>query len=386
MNIYLDHNATSPLRPEVRDHWWGLLGENLGNPSSLHAGGRRARAVVDEARERVAGALGVPEQDVIFTPSGSAANSLILLGGVRAQGPDCGLVTSTVEHAAVLEPAAALERAGHFVERVTVDREGRVEASRLAAAVAKHAGPAWVSVMAANNEVGTCAPIASIAEAVRATGRQVWIHTDAVQALGKVPVDLPSWDVDAATLSAHKVGGPIGVGILIVREELSVQPLIYGGGQERGLIAGTEDVARCSAAAVAVELAVRECDANRAALAERTKSLWLTLQQRIPGVELHGPALESTERLPNTLNIGLPGIDGRVLVTRLDLEGLSTSAGSACASGAIEPSHVLLAMGYPESEARAALRLSVGRNTTQDDVDRAAAMLARVAEAAPRSC
>lgn len=385
MNVYLDHNATSPLRPEVRDHWWGLLGENLGNPSSLHVSGRRARAVVDEARERVAEALGVPEQDVIFTPSGSSANSLILLGGVRAQGPKGGLVTSTIEHAAVLEPAEALERSGHFVERVPVDREGRVEASAVAAAVEKHAGPTWVSVMAANNEVGTCAPIASIAKTARGTGRDVWVHTDAVQCLGKMPIDLPGWDVDAATLSAHKVGGPLGVGILIVREELTIEPLIYGGGQERGLIAGTEDAARCSAAALAVELAVQECQALRQTLRQRTQSLWQALQERIPGVELHGPALESTERLPNTLNIGLPGIDGRVLVTRLDLEGLSTSAGSACASGAIEPSHVLLAMGYPESAARAALRLSVGRETTQDDVMRAASMLARIAEAAPRT-
>ncbi len=385
MNVYLDHNATSPLRPEVRDHWWGLLGDNLGNPSSLHVSGRRARAVVDEARERVAGALSVPEQDVIFTPSGSSANSLILLGGVRAAGLECGLITSTIEHAAVLEPAEALERAGHFVERVPVDREGRVEASAVAAAVAKHTGPLWVSVMAANNEVGTCAPIASIAKAARGAGRRVWIHTDAVQCLGKLPIDLPSWDVDAATLSPHKVGGPLGVGILIVREELPIEPLIYGGGQERGLIAGTEDAARCSAAALAVELAVQEGHEIHESLRERTQSLWQALQERIPGVELHGPALECAERLPNTLNIGLPGIDGRVLVTRLDLEGLSTSAGSACASGAIEPSHVLLAMGYPESEARAALRLSIGRNTTQADVTRAADMLARVAQAAQRS-
>lgn len=379
MNVYLDHNATSPLRPEVREHWWGYVGENLGNPSSLHTSGRRARAIVDEARERIAGVLHVPEQDVIFTPSGSAANGLVLLGGVRARGKGCGLITSAIEHAAVLEPAAALEREGHSVQRLAVDREGRLAPERVAEAVAGHPGPTWVSVMAGNNEVGTCHQIGSISEATRQLGRDVRIHTDAVQALGKRKLDLGAWHVDAATLSPHKVGGPPGVGVLILRDGLEVEPLVHGGAQERGLVAGTEDAARCSAAAFAIELAVQECEANQARLRELTHALWAGLAERIPQVRLHGPPLDAPDRLPNTLNIGLPGMDGKVLVTRLDLEGLSTSAGSACASGAVEPSHVLLAMGYSTQEARAALRLSVGVSTTPQDIDRAVEILVRVA-------
>lgn len=378
MTVYLDHNATAPLREEVRELWVERLGSSPANPSSLHAAGRTARAWIDEAREQVAEALNVPENGVIFTPSGSAANNLALLGGVRRDGS--GLVVSSIEHAAVLEPAAALEREGHPVARLPVDREGRVAPEQAAGALEGLGETPWVSVMAANNEVGTCQQLADIGDACRGVRGGVRVHTDAVQALGRVRVDLGAWGVNAASFSAHKVGGPVGLGVLVLREDTEIDPLVHGGGQERGLVAGTEDAARCSAGALAIELAVREQEEAGRTMLARTRELWSGLRERIPGLELHGRPLDAPDRLPNTLNVGLPGLDGRILVTRLDLAGLATSAGSACASGAVEPSHVLLAMGFDESRARSGLRLSCHARTTREDVRNAIEILARVYE------
>jgi len=236
-----------------------------------------------------------------------------------------------------------------------------------------------VSVQAANNEVGTLGPLADLGDGLAdwGPGPRPWLHTDAVQALGRVPLELARWGVDLATLSAHKLGGPLGMGVLVRRGAVPLLPLLTGGEQEGGLRPGTEDVAGAVATAVAVELAVEERDAHAARLKELEGQLWSDLSSRVPGVRLLGPPPTASDRLPGTLNVLLPGVDGKVLVTRLDLEGLEASAGSACASGSLEPSHVLMAMGLAEHEARAGLRLSLGRTTSWADVRQAVDILVK---------
>lgn len=371
---YLDHNATTPMRPEVRARLAELASGPPLNASSVHASGRRARQLLDEARERVAGALGVLEDEIVFTGGGTEANNLAVMGAVRAAGPGAVLATTAVEHSSVLGPAAALEAEGHPVHRVPVDAEGRPAAE----AVLKAArGARVLSVMAANNEVGALGPLAAIGAGLAELPpreRPVF-HTDAVQALGRVPVELCAWRADLASFSAHKVGGPQGVGVLYRRKGTALLPLGHGGGQETGLRPGTENVAGIVAGALAVELAVLE----QAELAARTRALsaalWHEVRVSLPSASLLGPAIDSAERLPNTLCLSIPGAEGRVLVTRLDLAGLEVSAGSACASGALEPSHVLTAMGLDEERARAGLRISLGRTTSEQDIHTAVDIL-----------
>jgi len=374
--IYLDHNATTPIRPEVLTLWQELTSEGLANPSSLHASGRRARHLVDEARERVAAALGVAEDEITFTTGATEANSVALLGCLRPLGSRAGLVTTETEHASVLEAASRLEREGHPVARVGVDERGVLDSDALLAGV-RSFDCRLVSVQTANNETGALQPIGELAD--RLTGERAsnrpWLHVDAVQSLGKVPVQLSAWGISLATFSAHKLGGPPGVGVLVCARGTPVEPLTYGGGQEGGLWPGTESVASIAAAARAIELAVEEQERYRARTSELTRGLWERLRARIDGLRVVGPPVEAEERLPNTLNVLIPGTDGRVLVTALDLHGLEVSAGSACASGALEPSHVLIAMGYAHEAARAALRITLGRTTTASDCARAVDIL-----------
>jgi len=380
MRVYLDHNATSPLRPEARALWLEVSDALGGNPSSLHLSGRRARAAVDLARERVARALNVSEDELVFTAGGTEAINLALQG-VAAAGEPRGLVTTAAEHSAVLETSRALELRGHPLHLLDVDRRGRPVLAGLAGLLESQ-GVGLVSVMAANNEVGSLADLpavaAILADAARAAGgRRAVFHTDAVQALGRIPVDLAAWGVDVACFSAHKVGGPRGVGVLWRRAGTSLAPTVYGGGQESALRPGTEDVAGIAAAALAIELAVAE----QAEFEEHTSALvellWRDVERALPGVQRIGPGLDE-RRLPNTLALLVPGTDGKVLVTRLDLEGLEVSAGSACASGAIEPSHVLRAMGYDEDEARSGLRLSLGKNTSREECKHVARLLKKL--------
>jgi len=369
--VHLDHNATTPLRPEAREALLGALDELQGNPSSVHAAGRAARAQLDVARERVAGALGVLEDDVIFTSGGTEANNLALLGALRHR-PGAALVLPSTEHSSVLEPAARLEEEGHPVRRVPVDPAGRVDPE---AVVAEAQGAALVSLAAANNEVGTLGPLARVAGALAEQPQRSLLHTDAVQALGRVPLDLDG--VDLASFSAHKVGGPVGVGVLVRRTRQTLVPNVWGGGQEQGLRPGTENVSAIVAAAVAIEAAVAEQETFAARATKQVMNLWEGLKGAFPEARLLGPPLDAHDRLANTINVLLPAVDGRVLVTRLDLAGLEASAGSACASGSLEPSHVLLAMGLDEERARAGLRLSVGRTTNEEDVRNAVEILRR---------
>jgi cysteine desulfurase len=379
--VYLDHNAATPLRPEVRALLGELLETPLANPSSLHASGRRARHLIDEARARCAAALGVHEDEVLFTSGGTESSNLALTGVLRPAGTAAGLATSAIEHSAVLATAAALEREGHPVARVGVDAAGRLDPAALEAAIARPA-TALVSIQRANNEIGVVHALERVVALARGRkGRPALVHTDAVQALGRATLPLGPDGVDLASLSAHKVGGPPGVGILVRRRGVALAPLLHGGDHEAGLRPGTENAAGIACAALAVELAAREREAHSARMAALSRILWEELASRLPEARLIGPPLDAPDRLPNTVCVALGSMDGKVLVTRLDLEGLEVSAGSACASGALEPSHVLRALGLDENAARAGLRLSLGWNTTRAECKRAVDVLVKVARA-----
>jgi cysteine desulfurase len=364
--VHLDHNATTPLRPEARAEFLRAADTLGGNPSSVHASGRAARAELDDARERIAAALGVEGEELIFTSGGTEANNAAVFGGLPKDSP---LYISALEHSSVREAALALQLAGREVHTLPVDQAGRLDVAAMKAAVEGKSG-GLLSVMAANNELGTVSPLDEVRlvlEGLPASSRPLW-HADCVQMLGKLPLAPRELGLDLASFSAHKVGGPLGVGILWCAKSAALTPRLVGGGQESGLRSGTENLPAIAAAAVAIELAVAE----QASYKERTAALaahfWRELQGSLPTARLLGPPLESDERLPNTLCILLPGADGRVLVPRLDLEGLEVSAGSACSSGSIEPSPVLLALGHSQAEARAALRLSLGRETSAEDL------------------
>lgn len=378
MGVYLDHNATTPLREEVGLRMRALEAQGLGNPSSLHDSGRRARQVIDAAREQAAAALGVHEDTLTFTSGGTEANHLALLGAMRGLPGPGTLVTTAIEHSSVLGPAEALAREGHRWIQLGVDRRGQPDIEALCEAAA---GARLVSVMAGNNEIGVCPPLAAIAARLpeRELGRRVWLHTDAAQAVGRI--ELPWEQLDLATISAHKFGGPLGVGILVHRPGVRLEPLLYGGGQESGLRPGTENAPAIAGCALALELACRERESFALRVHALALRLWSRLSQNVPSLELLGPPLSvdgpQPDRLPGTLNILAHDVDGKVLVTRLDLDGLEVSAGSACASGSLEASHVLLALGLDETRSRAGLRVSLGRSTSAEDVDTAVEILRR---------
>jgi cysteine desulfurase len=374
--VYLDHNSTTPLRAEARERWLEVADELGGNPSSLHARGRRARQHVDEAREQVAAALSCREEEVIFTSGGTESNNAALWG-VLAAGAG-GLVTTGIEHSSILEPARALERRGVPLELLPVDARGVPRVEELEGLV-RGAAPALVSIAAANNEIGSIAPLARIAGALEeAASPRPLLHTDAAQALGRIPVDLCGWGVDLASFSAHKIGGPLGTGVLWKRHGLSLEPLLRGGSQEAELRAGTEDVAGIAAAALAFELAVREQEGYALRVSTLCRDLWKKLAGASCALRLVGPPIGSAQRLPNTLCVLVEESDGKVLVTQLDLEGLEVGAGSACASGSLRPSHVLLCLGLDEERARSAIRLSIGRESTWEDCAQAVDILEKV--------
>lgn len=377
MHVYLDHNATTPLRPEAREAFLEALDRVRGNPSSVHAPGRAARMLLDEARERLAGALGVLEDELAFTSGGTEADNWAILGGLASLGADAHLVTTPMEHPAVRVAAEEALRVGIPVEWAPVDAWGRVDLDRMVA-LAQPGG--MVAAMAANSEVGTLTNVSELAERLRArfgTGPRPLLFSDAVQALGRIPVDLRAWNVDLAAFSAHKVGGPLGVGVLYRRTGTALEPRLVGGGQEGGLRSGTENVPAIVAASVAFELAIQEQAVFHSAVGEIMGKMWKKLVENVPGVVLNGPPIDSHERLPNTLNVRLPGAQGQVLVTQLDLQGLHASAGSACSSGSVEPSAVLRAMGQTDEHARAGLRLSAGRTTTEQETHTAVEILSK---------
>ncbi len=378
MAIHLDHNATTPLRPEVRELMLELLDEGLGNASSVHATGRRSRAVIDVARERVAGALEVQEDEVVFTGGGTESNNLALFGAhaalSAATASPARIVTSRLEHAAVLEPVRQLASGGAPATFVTNDARGHVDPEHVAAA-AGSGGPVIVSLMAANNEVGSVVDLPAVRDALGCRAGLV-LHTDAVQLLGKRPSAGLLSHVDLASFSAHKVGGPVGVGLLLRKEGVRLVPRAFGGAQEAELRPGTENAAAIGAAALAIELAVQETQAFAARSSALLERFWAELRAALPDVRLNGPPLSSPDRLPNTINVSFPSAgDARMLVARLDLAGLEVSAGSACASGSLEPSHVVEALGHERTRAVSALRVSTGRSTDARELSTAVDIL-----------
>jgi cysteine desulfurase len=366
--VYLDHNATTPVDPRVLDAMLPFLREDYGNPSSLHWFGQRARAAVEHARRQVAGLVGADPAEVVFTASGSESDNMALRGAAtKARPPRARVVCSAVEHHAVLNTVRAMREEGRPVAIARVGEDGVLDLDDLAAKVDE--ATAVVSVMLANNETGVLEPVAEAARIARARGALV--HCDAVQAAAKVPIDVRALDVDLLTLSAHKIYGPKGAGCLYVRRGTPMAPLVRGGAQERNRRAGTENVAGIVGFGTAAALAGEALDAGRvAALRDALEARLLA----IPGVRRNGDG----PRVPNTTNLSFEGVDAEALLIALDLEGVAASTGAACAAGGIEPSHVLRAMGQPPERVQSSLRLSLGRGTTQDDVDRAADVISAV--------
>jgi cysteine desulfurase len=368
--VYLDHNATTPVDPLVLEAMLPYLREQYGNPSSLHWFGQRARAAVEEARAQVAALVGAEPTEIVFTASGSESDNMALRGvAAKAREPRRGVVVSAIEHHAVLNAVRALREEGVPVAVARAGPSGVVDVDDLAARVDERT--ALVSLMLANNETGVLQPVAEAARLARERGALV--HCDAVQAAGKVPIDVRALGVDLLTLSAHKLYGPKGAGCLVVRRGTPMAPLVRGGGQERNRRAGTENVAGIVAFGAAARLAAEGLDREAArvgALRDRLEARLLAL----PGAEVNGRG----PRLPNTANVSFAGAEAEELLIALDLEGIAVSTGAACAAGAVEPSHVLRAMGFAPGRVQSSLRLSLGRTTTEEDVDRAAAIIAAV--------
>lgn len=374
MPIYLDHAATTPLRREALEAMLPYLTQSFGNASSPHSFGRIARAGMDEAHERVAQAIGAQPREIVFTSGGSEANNLALKGAAwasKARGHR--IVSSAVEHHSVGHTLRYLEKFGFEIVELPVDRYGRVNPYDVEAAITPKT--ILVSIMLANNEVGTIQPIAEIAAIVH-RHKGVLMHTDAVQAAAHLPLDMAALDVDLLSLAGHKFEGPKGVGALYVRHGTNILAQQQGGSQERYRRAGTEDVASAIGMAEALELAVAERPAVGPAMRARRDALAAQLTA-IEGVCETG---HSTERLPHVVSVVVAGVTGASVVMALDLDGLACSTGSACATGSTEVSHVLAAMGYPEEEARGALRLSLGRTTTDAEIEEAGRLVALAIE------
>lgn len=360
--VYFDHNATTPLHPTALEAMLPYLHEQYGNPSSRHEYGRAARRAVDEAREQVAEAVGAHPTEVVFTSGGSETNNLFLKGGAASRRP--GLIAvSAVEHPCIARPAEQLARQGWALHTIAVDGEGRIAEADYAAALAKK--PALVSVMLANNETGVLQDVPGLATAARASG--AWFHSDAVQVLGKLPLDfraLNAAGVHALTVSSHKIGGPKGAAALILDKRVELQPLIAGGGQERNLRSGTENVAAIVGFGRACALAAANVKQNQRWLADLRQQLEAGLASQ--GARIFG---RDAERLPNTSYFGFAGVDGETLVGHLDRAGFAVASGAACSSANPEPSKVLLAMGVAPDLARSAVRVSLGPANTREQIE-----------------
>ncbi len=375
--VYLDNAATTPVRPEVLEAMLPYLGKDaFGNPSSAHRFGRTARAGVEEAKRTIALALGVEPGQVIFTSGGTEADNLAVIGSAlaaRDRGGPFRVAVAATEHKAVLAAAHAVQHLGGDEVVLPVDASGVVEEAAVERALAS--GVAVVSVMWVNNEVGTIQPVARVA--ARCCEAEVPFHTDAVQALGKVPVSLKDVGCTLVTISGHKIGAPKGIGALIVRDRHAVEAIIHGGGQQFGLRPGTENVPGIIGLGRAVELAARE----QAEFAATVRALRDELERRLldvlPDAVINGAR---AERAPHVANVAIPGTDSEALLMHLDLAGIACSSGSACSTGAVEPSHVLSAMGVPRELGVAALRFSFGKDSGAEDVEAVVAALPRIVE------
>lgn len=373
MRIYLDHNATTSPRPEVIDLVTRVLRDTWGNASSVHAYGQQAKSVLDEARIRVATLIGADPAEVVLCGSGTESDNLAIRGAaeVQAEAGRRHLVTTAIEHEAVRATMAALGRRGFRITTIPVDASGIVSVDAVREAVTPDT--ALVSVMHANNEIGTLQPIAEIAAIARASG--ALMHTDAVQTAGRIPVDVRALGVDLLTLSAHKFHGPKGAGALFIRRGVRLAPTLTGGRQERGRRSGTEPVATYAGMGLAAELAQAALADEPGRLALLRDRLETALLAGIPDTVRNGAA---SPRVPNTTNLSFAGVESESLLIGLDLEGVAVSSGSACSSGTLEPSHVLRAMGCSHARALGSVRFSLGASTTEDGIDHAIDVVVRV--------
>jgi cysteine desulfurase len=380
MPIYLDHNAGAPLRAEAIAAISRLLIEGGGNPSSVHRAGQRSRKMLEAARTQVAAVIGANPRQVVFTSGGTESNNLAIFGAITASPRRRKIVSSEIEHSSILTPLAELERRGFEVMRIAPDSDGRIDPARVIAAL--DAGTALVTLGLANSEVGTIQDLAPLAFACAKTG--ALFHVDAAQALGRIPVDVGALGCDLMTLSGHKLGAPAGIGALYVREAARIAPVALGGPHESGMRAGTQNLLGAVAFGAAAEVAVNSMRAEPERIGVLTTTLLARLHDAIPGLRLNGP---TAGRLPNTLNLTFPGVLGESMLIALDLEGVEVSMGSACAAGAVEPSHVLRAMGRSVADARSSLRISLGWNNTAEQIDAVATIIPavwrRVAAAEP---
>lgn len=370
--IYLDWNATAPLLEGVREAMVEALGEVPGNASSVHQEGQEARAVVERARRAVAGAVDAPGRAVVLTGGATEANNQVLRSHV-ARAEDPAVVCTAVEHPSVLEVVEQLGAEGHEVAVCPVDGEGRIDLNWLEDRLRE--GASLVSAMWANNETGNVHPVGEIADLAHEHGAR--LHVDATQALGRMPIDFSASGADLMTLSFHKMGGPKGIGAIVVREEVEIDPLLRGGHQERGRRPGTENVpaaAGLEAAAQAVDRRVADWSGR---LEELRETFLEILEREAEAFEVRG---DPDAHLPNTLNVAFPGIDGEDFLLALDLEGVSASSGSACTAGSLEPSHVILAMGYEHEDARRSVRFSFGPTTDRDELVEAGERIGRIVD------
>jgi cysteine desulfurase len=365
--IYMDHAATTPVRPEVMAAMQPYFSEKFGNPSSLYALAQEARDAVAEARERVAEVLNCRPSEVVFTGNATESNNAALKGVAYAmQGRGRHIITSAVEHHSVLHPLEQLEKEGFEVTILPVDRYGAVDPAAAERAVREDT--VLVSVMLANNEVGTVQDVAEISRRVKAKaaalGGEIYVHTDAVQAAGKLPLDVKALGVDLLSLTGHKIYAPKGVGLLFVRRGTPLEPLLAGGGQERQRRSGTENVPYIVAMAVALDLAESEREEFCARSGRLRDMIESAILERLPGTKLNG---HPQDRVASITNLSFPGVEGEPVLLGLDFQAIAASSGSACSSASLEPSHVLTAMGVPAELAVGSLRLSLGRETTEED-------------------
>jgi cysteine desulfurase len=382
---YLDHAATTPMLPEALDAYVAAARE-IGNPSSLHAAGRGARRLVEESRERIAAVLGARPSEVVFTSGGTESDNLATKGvfwARRAADPRRSrVVASSVEHHAVLDSVDWLgSHEGAQVSWLPVDASGRVAVSGFADLLARHGERiAVVSVQWANNEVGTVQPVPELARLAVEAG--IPFHTDAVQAIGQIPVDFAASGAAALTLTGHKLGGPVGVGALLLGRDVSCTPLLHGGGQERDVRSGTLDTPGVVAFAVAVEAAVKTQQEYATRVAALRDDLVVRVRRAVPDAIYNG---DPAERLPGNAHFSFPGCEGDALLLLLDAQGIACSTGSACSAGVAQPSHVLLAMGADDGRARSSLRFTLGHTSTRADVDALLAALPGAVERARRA-
>ncbi|HEU5173374.1 MAG TPA: cysteine desulfurase family protein [Gemmatimonadaceae bacterium] len=375
--IYLDHAATTPVRPEVLEAMLPFLGDRFGNPSSTHRWGREARAALDEARARVAQCLGANPDEICFTSGGTEADNLAVIGAWRARRKDgrTAVLTTPIEHKAVLEAAHQVRREGGEERLAPMLPTGVIDVDAFERLADERV--AVCSVMWVNNEIGTIQPVPQLGEIARRAG--IVMHTDAVQAFGKVPVDARELPVDLLSISGHKIGAPKGVGAMYIRRGTIVEPLFHGGSQDRGRRPGTENVAAAVGLALACELTVQEREDEWSRLEALRDRLEQAIVARIPDAVVHG---RGAPRAPHVLSVSVPGVDSEALLMALDLRGIACSAGSACQSGSITPSHVLSALGVPNDLASGAIRMSVGCMTTPACIDRVATLFPTLVERA----